>query len=622
MSNHIENFQKDIVLLNQINPQEKSLSLSKNQKDLVISDKRSCFRNFLSWIIHIITFTLVPRNSELDKVTQRILDGYETFGKEHKFTFQEKEQIIKAVQNLKKITEKNGGSQVKKIDQLLGTIQKIQKLEVVTSISNASIQNPNTTVQQTSPTQQTKKPIETNEQVPLQTMEPLKIASNENNLSPNKTTPSNLEDLDREFSSYFNDNSQENFDQLLDNLDKYDEVIRRHFINLNQSNDAFQNSIKVIFEKIPTVSEQYIPLIDKIMDSLSEEQISSLKLLDFKPIIGLYIAEKIKDKVELDHTIIMLFTLEVNEEIDGLEEETDICEKIIQAIKSENNPIVIKRFFNQLTKPHCLLSDDERAEILNNLPSDLFFKYFFFENHKEIFRNSDRYEKQDLVVKLENNFIKSAKNQELSYAFLIKQPTIIDLAISFLYDAFTNLEGDYPKVKELLVELEKRPWKLFAFLCTFPVEFVKPFENILEEFPLCNSIYNYFKKFEPDFEQIKIKNFGPELAALELLINNGAIQNLENINSLAFQYLQKAIIKMAPQELAESLNEMTQGEIFIALIDNNSRHAIEIVLKNYSHLLSHKEIEEIVNFAKYLENVIQDSDIKKSLSLFYNEIRN
>ncbi|QLH37297.1 MAG: hypothetical protein HWD61_15080 [Parachlamydiaceae bacterium] len=64
-------FNSTVRFLYHLNLNKDCPSLHHNH--LVLERKRTCLKNFLHWFIHLITFTLVPRNKKLDTVTHHIL---------------------------------------------------------------------------------------------------------------------------------------------------------------------------------------------------------------------------------------------------------------------------------------------------------------------------------------------------------------------------------------------------------------------------------------------------------------------------------------------------------------------------------------------------------------------
>ena len=101
------------------------------------TEKRSFFRNFLSWFIYLITFTLVPRNRELDRITQEILKNISD--ERDNFTEQEKSLAEKGMRNLKEVVANNGGSEEAAIDELIAIIEKIQALPEVKKLGGSPI---------------------------------------------------------------------------------------------------------------------------------------------------------------------------------------------------------------------------------------------------------------------------------------------------------------------------------------------------------------------------------------------------------------------------------------------------------------------------------------------------
>lgn len=125
---------KDVDFLSSIHPEHSSLVLDSNST-LRKEKKRSQAMNFLSWFIHLITFTLVPRNRKLDQVTERILEESKELESPLEITVDEKNLLQKAIRNLKEISQLNGGSKTSKIHRLLITIDNIKTLEPIKNLS-------------------------------------------------------------------------------------------------------------------------------------------------------------------------------------------------------------------------------------------------------------------------------------------------------------------------------------------------------------------------------------------------------------------------------------------------------------------------------------------------------
>lgn len=96
-------------------------------------NKRSVACNFLSWFIYLITFTLIPRNRELDRITRSILK--EIQNDLVQATGSEKSLAEKALQNLTIVINDNGGSDGNAVKKMLLTIGKINALPTVQLLS-------------------------------------------------------------------------------------------------------------------------------------------------------------------------------------------------------------------------------------------------------------------------------------------------------------------------------------------------------------------------------------------------------------------------------------------------------------------------------------------------------
>ena len=122
---------QDIQFLNDLDPNQYSVGLKGN--DLTKVGKRSTLRNFFSWVIYIISLTLIPRNRQLDQITRTILkDIQDEIGNA---TASEKDLAEKAISNLNAVIKNNGGSEGAAVDKMLATIAKIQGLPDVQKLA-------------------------------------------------------------------------------------------------------------------------------------------------------------------------------------------------------------------------------------------------------------------------------------------------------------------------------------------------------------------------------------------------------------------------------------------------------------------------------------------------------
>lgn len=122
----------ELTFINNIDPTQSSVSLDRSGS-LIEEKKRSGLRNFFSWVIHIITLTLVPRNKSLDEVTRHILEETKD---SNSLPDQEKIILAQAITKLQAIIRENGGSEGKKISALLKTLNKVDNLEAVKDLKN------------------------------------------------------------------------------------------------------------------------------------------------------------------------------------------------------------------------------------------------------------------------------------------------------------------------------------------------------------------------------------------------------------------------------------------------------------------------------------------------------
>ncbi|MBN9377714.1 MAG: hypothetical protein BGO14_11520 [Chlamydiales bacterium 38-26] len=128
---------QDLISINRLDPNQSSLAIDQSNQ-LIQIHKRSVASNFWHWIIHIITFTLVPRNKSLDEVTKRILQETQDLPAKQTLTVDEKNLLCQAISKLQKIIKCNGGGQEKTVSELLGTIHRIQALHAVKNLTNTT----------------------------------------------------------------------------------------------------------------------------------------------------------------------------------------------------------------------------------------------------------------------------------------------------------------------------------------------------------------------------------------------------------------------------------------------------------------------------------------------------
>lgn len=119
-----------IVKLATLDPNEKSITYNPDKSEWIVIRKRSAFCNFFRWVIHMITCSHFVRNKDLDKISKEIFDQIQS-SKQWK-NKEEKELTLKAIRHLQIIIQKNGGSQEKKISQLLSTLEKIEIEQTIT----------------------------------------------------------------------------------------------------------------------------------------------------------------------------------------------------------------------------------------------------------------------------------------------------------------------------------------------------------------------------------------------------------------------------------------------------------------------------------------------------------
>ena len=124
----------ELTFINTIDPKRSSVSLDRSGT-LVEEKKRSGLRNFFSWVIHIITLTLVPRNKGLDEVTRHILNETKDSSS---LPDQDKIILAQAMTKLQAIIKENGGSEGKKVSALLKTLSKVDNLDAVKDLKNTS----------------------------------------------------------------------------------------------------------------------------------------------------------------------------------------------------------------------------------------------------------------------------------------------------------------------------------------------------------------------------------------------------------------------------------------------------------------------------------------------------
>ncbi len=171
------NFKDNIKILNEINPMQFSIAFDANHQ--LLPKKTSCISNFFNWFIHIITFTLVPLNSKLDRVAHDILEETNRI-ENNEITDDQKKLLTTAIENLKTIIFRNGAAKKEK-NYLLETIKKVVNLRVVEDLGKqekeqAVVMNPHIPQQEDE---------EKNKEVPLKA-DPLEIQQPINLLNAQK----------------------------------------------------------------------------------------------------------------------------------------------------------------------------------------------------------------------------------------------------------------------------------------------------------------------------------------------------------------------------------------------------------------------------------------------------
>lgn len=110
--------------LQNLDPQKNSVAFDANLH-LTTIDKRSGFCNFVRWVIYLLTFTLVPRNPALDKVTLELL---KQINENEPFAKLNRNLVEKAFTNLLIIINYNGGGKASLVRE---TMNKIKKMQIV-----------------------------------------------------------------------------------------------------------------------------------------------------------------------------------------------------------------------------------------------------------------------------------------------------------------------------------------------------------------------------------------------------------------------------------------------------------------------------------------------------------
>ena len=163
---------------------KESLRFDKNL-DLEKVEKDSPFRTFVRWLVYIISFTLVPRNSELDRLTKAIS---KKIGQIQQCSSSDRLLIERALKNLKSVIHHNAGSKVKLLNK---TVEKVKAIAILQIPVKVEIQKMPSTfllpVQETIVLKINEPHLKVNEPIP-EIKEP---APKVNDLTPeiNETTP-------------------------------------------------------------------------------------------------------------------------------------------------------------------------------------------------------------------------------------------------------------------------------------------------------------------------------------------------------------------------------------------------------------------------------------------------
>lgn len=122
---NINNLNNNVVFFNSLDINNETLKL--DDAGLIVKDiKLSSMQKFFRWVIHLITFTRVPLNPDLDKIAQEFLNNANNLNKN--LTVYEKNQLLRAVKILDLVVQNNCGSFSSKLKKLTKTIEKINTI--------------------------------------------------------------------------------------------------------------------------------------------------------------------------------------------------------------------------------------------------------------------------------------------------------------------------------------------------------------------------------------------------------------------------------------------------------------------------------------------------------------
>lgn len=583
--NITENFRNYINSLNKINSENSSLRLDPSQT-LVSTKKRTCVQNFFGWFIHIITFTLVSRNRELDMATQRFLEEAENLNKISQLASEEKDLLLRGITNLTHVIKRNAGSYLSKVNGILDTVKKIE------GVSKDSFSNEHIAENSTS------SPIkfDTATEIASPTTPPL--------MSPVKVEDMQINPKQALINEFFKTFQKNDFEDHKDwilseanqkfflefDLSDYESFVKAEVVLINlfsalekcsenkRAQEMFIQCTDLLFNRFQQPLSQNSALKNNVYHYLSEEQAKKLPLEEYTAPMALFLDDRLgmcKDSILMMQKYFELTFSEAEE-----------CKKMQVFSKGYLQEITqkeIEHYFKDL----LVLLNDYNPDYTKKIIS----KFLDITNSPSI----------DTHFSL---LIKNCSNSKVRQLFIdfLKASTNIN-HISTLIRRL--LETDHQEIiLPTLEALEIQPWKLWIFLAknsTFD-------KNCL--FKKNPELTNLMERFSEDSaEQI--------LESLSQFFNSSHIDLLKDVpdSSRIIDSILDGIRKLTPPQRMRHLSFMSLGEIFAVLKDPKLRE--EMKRLNIQNSASEETVNKFKLVLEGLKNDLsEDSKEYKSFKDF------
>lgn len=581
-----ENFENSINLLIKIDSNNSSVKLGPEQS-LVSAKKRNCIQNFFGWFIYIITFTLVPRNRELDTVTKRILGEAKCLDNIKQLKVEEKERVLKGIAHLINIIKRNSGSGLSKVETILATIEKIEIIAARSLSPNRENLEENSLLE--TPTK-----FETPKEVSHKNP-PLSAPA----MAQHSKTSTKQEAMDLFFKTFQKDDfeSHKTWIQSQANKKFFETFEREHYEALvsditvlknlfsaldrlsedKSAQEIFIQCTNLLFNQFRDPLTQNKALEKEVYYYLSEDQQKQLPLKEYNAAMALFLDDRLG--ICKDSVLMMQKYFELTDE------ETNECKKT--GIFSEGSPQKrdqkeVEDYFKDL----FVLIKDYNPDVIRKIIKELLD-------------------------------IQNCPLIEEHFALLIKKCTMVIVQqrfIAFLKES-TNLDHISALIKRLLATqdakimrftleaLKIQPWKLWVFLAKNPT-----FDR-QQIFSMDSELENLIKMFDQGNPKLAFEN-------LSQFFNLSQVDQLKNFNgSVIVGSIIQSIKKLNPSQLINHIPFMNSGEIFAILTDPELR--TKISKANIQNKVSRITIDK---FKSIIDGFMRDLGEESKEYEFFNDL--